>query len=378
MGTWMPCGTSEVPYRNITRKQAIPQAILRGDPPMMNVTGTVAQSLWNCIEKCWSMVPNDRPHTSEVGEQLLHLLSQQKQQEQKQQQQQQQQQENLQMPLEPSVDIWQGPLVFNYPTLQLDTFNIKTSRKQHIWVCAKSLQSTDGAGLFVHWPLRLAFTSFEFQNINLDSILKLVEEKSIPLCLFNPINSKIEGTTEATTVNEDEYKRLVALLAEEEAGICLYSSAPDCVHNSGVLLFTRNTGENDIQLIGAVFSTISIPPLNGHLFYWKIPNEPPLLRHEVINRCSQRRYSHGQQQRQLEQQQAAPTPHAQVQAHNSGGEFGSALGMGSGANTDSSLLSNNQHPAHFQGASTNSASTGSPAEAAVDWFTDCLKEYRFP
>ncbi|KAG8940343.1 hypothetical protein FRC03_005587 [Tulasnella sp. 419] len=66
--------TDVIPYQDITRKQAVPVAILKGDPPMVNMDGAIAESLWNCIKECWSKTPNDRPDTSEIKRHVIAAM----------------------------------------------------------------------------------------------------------------------------------------------------------------------------------------------------------------------------------------------------------------------------------------------------------------
>ncbi|KAG8930975.1 hypothetical protein FRC02_003396 [Tulasnella sp. 418] len=63
--------TDEIPYQKIIGKQALLMAILRGAPPMSNEAGGIAEALWNCIKKCWNVVPDNRPRTSELEQQLV-------------------------------------------------------------------------------------------------------------------------------------------------------------------------------------------------------------------------------------------------------------------------------------------------------------------
>ncbi|KAG8930976.1 hypothetical protein FRC02_003397 [Tulasnella sp. 418] len=111
------------------------------------------------------------------------------------------------------IDIWQGPLVFNFPDAQ----NPSTPRAKHIWVSARSLQPRDRPGQFALWPTQLAFTYFQFRVIDHVKISTFIKEKTIPLCLFNPNNGKFEGNAEAAAVNEKSYRELVALLANKQA-----------------------------------------------------------------------------------------------------------------------------------------------------------------
>ncbi|KAG8915034.1 hypothetical protein FRC02_004744 [Tulasnella sp. 418] len=66
--------TDEIPYKDITRKQAVPQAIMRGDPPMVNMDGKIAEALWNCIKECWSKSPNDRPDTLKIKRHVIAAM----------------------------------------------------------------------------------------------------------------------------------------------------------------------------------------------------------------------------------------------------------------------------------------------------------------
>ncbi|KAG8961031.1 hypothetical protein FRC03_005850 [Tulasnella sp. 419] len=63
--------TDAIPYQKIIGKQALLMAILRGAPPMSNEAGGIAEALWNCIKKCWNVVPDNRPRTSELEQQLV-------------------------------------------------------------------------------------------------------------------------------------------------------------------------------------------------------------------------------------------------------------------------------------------------------------------
>ncbi|KAG8922388.1 Suppressor of Sensor Kinase (SLN1) [Tulasnella sp. 418] len=62
--------TDEIPYQHIVRKHAITLAIMRGEPPMSNASGTVKESLWDCIKNCWSRDPTQRPGASDIKSRL--------------------------------------------------------------------------------------------------------------------------------------------------------------------------------------------------------------------------------------------------------------------------------------------------------------------
>ncbi|KAG8923085.1 hypothetical protein FRC02_011420 [Tulasnella sp. 418] len=58
--------TGRVPYDGILRKFAIYTAITSGTVPMDNRDEKINQILWECLLKCWSRNPNDRPSIVEV------------------------------------------------------------------------------------------------------------------------------------------------------------------------------------------------------------------------------------------------------------------------------------------------------------------------
>ncbi|KAG8918333.1 hypothetical protein FRC02_002455 [Tulasnella sp. 418] len=62
--------TDEKPYERIFRKQAVIVAISRNELPAMNKRGMIHAPLWNCIRKCWSLQPDERPDVSEVARHL--------------------------------------------------------------------------------------------------------------------------------------------------------------------------------------------------------------------------------------------------------------------------------------------------------------------
>ncbi|KAG8941555.1 hypothetical protein FRC03_004331 [Tulasnella sp. 419] len=62
--------TDELPYQQFARRQALAIVILRGQLPMTNANGAVDTLLWDCLTKCWSFNPGDRPT---AGELVAHL-----------------------------------------------------------------------------------------------------------------------------------------------------------------------------------------------------------------------------------------------------------------------------------------------------------------
>ncbi|KAG8928542.1 hypothetical protein FRC02_006785 [Tulasnella sp. 418] len=56
----------EIPYRHITRRQAVISAIVRGDPPSENRPHVISLSQWQYICKCWRIKPEARPQVSEL------------------------------------------------------------------------------------------------------------------------------------------------------------------------------------------------------------------------------------------------------------------------------------------------------------------------
>ncbi|KAG8926981.1 hypothetical protein FRC02_008552 [Tulasnella sp. 418] len=56
----------EIPYQHVTRSQAVLSAIVRGDPPSPDQPDVISQSQWECVTKCWNMMPGGRPLVSEL------------------------------------------------------------------------------------------------------------------------------------------------------------------------------------------------------------------------------------------------------------------------------------------------------------------------
>ncbi|KAG8952705.1 mitogen-activated protein kinase kinase kinase 9 [Tulasnella sp. 419] len=65
--------TDKIPYHHISRKQAVMVAIVRGEPPVSKKHESIDAALWGCIQKCWSLVPGDRPSVSLIGIHLKNL-----------------------------------------------------------------------------------------------------------------------------------------------------------------------------------------------------------------------------------------------------------------------------------------------------------------
>ncbi|KAG8957217.1 hypothetical protein FRC03_010365 [Tulasnella sp. 419] len=56
----------EIPYQHITRRQAVLSAIVQGHPPSPNRPDVITQSQWDCVTKCWNIIPGGRPLVSEL------------------------------------------------------------------------------------------------------------------------------------------------------------------------------------------------------------------------------------------------------------------------------------------------------------------------
>ncbi|KAG8938577.1 hypothetical protein FRC03_007099 [Tulasnella sp. 419] len=56
----------ETPYKRSTSRHEVFSAILRKEPPSTNCPTTINQPLWDFIQKCWIIVPEDRPPASEL------------------------------------------------------------------------------------------------------------------------------------------------------------------------------------------------------------------------------------------------------------------------------------------------------------------------
>ncbi|KAG8925340.1 hypothetical protein FRC02_009733 [Tulasnella sp. 418] len=62
--------TDQIPYQHIVRKQAVPFAILKGEPPVSSADGMIDSCLWNCIQSCFDVDPANRPPVREIRHQL--------------------------------------------------------------------------------------------------------------------------------------------------------------------------------------------------------------------------------------------------------------------------------------------------------------------
>ncbi|KAG8926019.1 hypothetical protein FRC03_009686 [Tulasnella sp. 419] len=62
--------TGQIPFEWITQKYAVIPAIMRGERPIKGRDGRVDQELWDCLEKCWTMDPEDRPEASSLQREL--------------------------------------------------------------------------------------------------------------------------------------------------------------------------------------------------------------------------------------------------------------------------------------------------------------------
>ncbi|KAG8919860.1 hypothetical protein FRC02_001333, partial [Tulasnella sp. 418] len=65
--------TDQVPYANITNNNAVPAAIITGQPPLPKTYAPSTSeevALWRELRKCWDMVPDSRP---DIGAILYHI-----------------------------------------------------------------------------------------------------------------------------------------------------------------------------------------------------------------------------------------------------------------------------------------------------------------
>ncbi|KAG8955280.1 hypothetical protein FRC03_011226, partial [Tulasnella sp. 419] len=62
--------TDQMPYHHITRKHAVPVAIMNGEAPMHNDVGLIEPVLWNHIAQCWRMAPDERPTVCKIRDVL--------------------------------------------------------------------------------------------------------------------------------------------------------------------------------------------------------------------------------------------------------------------------------------------------------------------
>ncbi|KAG8945100.1 hypothetical protein FRC03_001806 [Tulasnella sp. 419] len=56
--------TGQPPYKDISKRVALIHAVMRGDLPYGKPEGIGQNSSWNCLARCWSLDPKDRPNIS--------------------------------------------------------------------------------------------------------------------------------------------------------------------------------------------------------------------------------------------------------------------------------------------------------------------------
>ncbi|KAG8926783.1 hypothetical protein FRC02_008678 [Tulasnella sp. 418] len=67
--------TDEIPYKHITKRHGLPRAIIQGELPMTNDNGLIDSTMWECLARCWSFTPSDRPSAGELASRLIHPSS---------------------------------------------------------------------------------------------------------------------------------------------------------------------------------------------------------------------------------------------------------------------------------------------------------------
>ncbi|KAG8921707.1 hypothetical protein FRC02_012402 [Tulasnella sp. 418] len=65
--------TDEIPYKHLNARMAVLLAIVGGKPPTDKHNPKIDVDLWQWIQKCWSVMPDDRPKASELRSLLLTM-----------------------------------------------------------------------------------------------------------------------------------------------------------------------------------------------------------------------------------------------------------------------------------------------------------------